>query len=148
MTKQAVRKPLVRARVKRPQAKGTQGIIPAMLLAFGCGMGAAVLLLAVFAFLMDRFSLPVSLVRPLAMAAAWMGAAVSGYALASRLGHKKLLCGLGCGVFYGICLLLSGFAAAGTVCLADGMAALLAAVFLGGVIGGAVSALQKDGRRS
>lgn len=116
--------------------------LPAILLAFGCGTGTTALLLAVLAFVLERFSLPLTAVPPMAVAAAWTGAAVSGWVLGSKIGRLRLVCGLGCGVFYCMCLLLAGFALTGTVALSGANLAVPVALLLGGLAGGTLSALR------
>lgn len=119
--------------------------LPAMLLAFGCGTGTTVLLLAVLAFVLERFSLPLAAVPPMAVAAAWAGAAVSGWVLGSKIGRLRLACGLGCGAFYCLCLLLAGFVMCGTVELQGANLAVPVALLLGGLAGGTLSALRTVG---
>ena len=76
-----------------------------LLLSFGCGVGVCILLLALAAVLLTHTGLPLSAVRPMACMAAAVGAAVSAAVLARRLQKRLLLCGLGCGAFYAVCLL-------------------------------------------
>lgn len=127
---------------RRRGAGGSGALAPAVVRAFGCGMGLAVLLMVLFAFLFERLPLPVTLVRPLALMAAWCGAALSGYVLSAGVGRQRLLCGLACGVFYCLCLLGASFLCAGTVSLQGANLALPAALLLGGVAGSTVSALR------
>lgn len=117
-------------------------LIPAVLLAFGCGTGTAILLLAVFAFALERFSLPLGAVPAMAVAAAWVGAAVSGWMLATRFGRLRLVCGAACGMFYCLCLLLAGFVLARTVEYQGANLAVPIAFLLGGLAGGTLSALR------
>ena len=63
----------------------------AVLLAFGCGVGACMVLLALGAFLLTHTGLPLAAVRPMACMAAAIGAAVSARVLAGRLKQKLLL---------------------------------------------------------
>lgn len=144
MAKQITHKRPAPPRAGRAAGKttNTPNWVTAILGAFGCGTGAAILLLAVFAFLSERMSLPVTAVRPLALAAAWCGSAVSGYVLAKGLGKQRLLCGLCSGLFYCLCLLAASFMAAGEVFLEGSNMALPIALLLGGLIGGVVSALR------
>lgn len=131
------------ARTARKAAAGpARGLAPAILLAFGCGAGAAILLLAAFAFLLERFCLPLSAVQPMAVAAVWVGSAVSGWVLGSRLGRLRLVCGAACGVFYCLCLAAAGFVMAGTVELQGSNLAVPIALLLGGLAGGTLSALR------
>ena len=114
----------------------------ALLLAFGCGVGMCILLLAAGAFLLTHTNLPLSAVRPMACLAAALGTAVSASVLAHRLKEKLLLCGLGCGVFYTACLLAAALVVNGKLDWQGGNAMLPLALLLGGLLGGAVTALQ------
>lgn len=119
--------------------------VTAMLISFGCGTGAAILLLAVFALVFERMALPASLARPFAAAAVAVGAAVSGAVLAGALARQRLLCGLGCGVFYAGCLVLATLIRFKTIVPDNGNGTLLAALLLGGGLGGALTAFRADG---
>lgn len=130
------------ARAARKAAGPASGTIPAILLSFGCGTGAAMLLLAAFAFALERFSLPLGAVQPMAVAAVWVAAAVSGWVLGSRLGRLRLLCGVACGAFYCLCLLLAGFVLGGAVEYQGVNLAVPIALLLGGLAGGSLSALR------
>ena len=115
----------------------------ALLLAFGCGVGVCMLLLALAALLLTRTNLPLSAVRPMTCMAASIGVAVSGFVLARRLKEKLLLCGLGCGAFYTVCLLAATLLAGGMPDWQGGNAMLPLALMLGGLLGGAAAALQE-----
>lgn len=128
--------------LRRPKSSGKNPPAAALLLAFGCGVGACILLLALAALLLTHTGLPLTAVRPMACLAAAIGAAVSARVLASRLKQKLLLCGLGCGAFYTICLLAATLLANGEIDW-RGNAMLSLALLLGGVLGGAVSALRE-----
>lgn len=128
--------------LRRPKSSGKNPPAAALLLAFGCGVGACILLLALAALLLTHTGLPLTAVRPMACLAAAIGAAVSARVLAGRLKQKLLLCGLGCGAFYTICLLAATLLANGEVDW-RGNAMLSLALLLGGVLGGAVSALRE-----
>ena len=128
--------------LRRPKSSGKNPPAAALLLAFGCGVGACILLLALAALLLTHTGLPLTAVRPMACLAAAIGAAVSARVLAGRLKQKLLLCGLGCGAFYTICLLAATLLANGEIDW-RGNAMLSLALLLGGVLGGAVSALQE-----
>lgn len=128
--------------LRRPKSSGKNPPAAALLLAFGCGVGACILLLALAALLLTHTGLPLAAVRPMACLAAAIGAAVSARVLAGRLKQKLLLCGLGCGAFYTICLLAATLLANGEIDW-RGNAMLSLALLLGGVLGGAVSALQE-----
>lgn len=128
--------------LRRPKSSGKNPPAAALLLAFGCGVGACILLLALAALLLTHTGLPLTAVRPIACLAAAIGAAVSARVLAGRLKQKLLLCGLGCGAFYTICLLAATLLANGEIDW-RGNAMLSLALLLGGVLGGAVSALRE-----
>ncbi len=128
--------------LRRPKSSGKNPPAAALLLAFGCGVGACILLLALAALLLTHTGLPLTAVRPMACLAAAIGAAVSARVLAGRLKQKLLLCGLGCGAFYTICLLAATLLANGEIDW-RGNAMLSLALLLGGVLGGAVSALRE-----
>ena len=128
--------------LRRPKSSGKNPPAAALLLAFGCGVGACILLLALAALLLTHTGLPLTAVRPMACLAAAIGTAVSARVLAGRLKQKLLLCGLGCGAFYTICLLAATLLANGEIDW-RGNAMLSLALLLGGVLGGAVSALRE-----
>lgn len=128
--------------LRRPKSSGKNPPAAALLLAFGCGVGACILLLALAALLLTHTGLPLTAARPMACLAAAIGAAVSARVLAGRLKQKLLLCGLGCGAFYTICLLAATLLANGEIDW-RGNAMLSLALLLGGVLGGAVSALRE-----
>lgn len=128
--------------LRRPKSSGKNSPAAALLLAFGCGVGACILLLALAALLLTHTGLPLTAVRPMACLAAAIGAAVSARVLAGRLKQKLLLCGLGCGAFYTICLLAATLLANGEIDW-RGNAMLSLALLLGGLLGGAVSALRE-----
>ncbi len=145
------KKPAIKKRPAAPKAAqalrrtGGSAPVPAFVLAFGCGTGAALALLAAFAFVLDRFCLPPAAVQPMAVAAAWVGAAVSGWILGCKLGRLRLVCGAGCGVFYCLCLALAAFVMRGTVALQGAALAVPVALLLGGIAGGTMSALRSAG---
>ena len=128
--------------LRRPKSSEKKPPAAALLLAFGCGVGACILLLALAALLLTHTGLPLTAVRPMACLAAAIGAAVSARVLAGRLKQKLLLCGLGCGAFYTICLLAATLLANGEIDW-RGNAMLSLALLLGGVLGGAASALRE-----
>ena len=90
-------------------------------------------LLALGAFLLTHTGLPLATVRPMACMAA---------VLAGRLKQKLLLCGLGCGAFYTVCLMAATLAASGELDWQGANAMLPMALLLGGLLGGALAALR------
>lgn len=129
-------------RPKQGRAAAKNPAVMAVLLAFGCGVGACMVLLALGAFLLTHTGLPLAAVRPMACMAAAIGAAVSARVLAGRLKQKLLLCGLGCGAFYTVCLMAATLAASGELDWQGANAMLPMALLLGGLLGGALAALR------
>lgn len=129
---------------KPPRAARRKATAAMLLAAFGCGVGSCMLLLAVCAFLLAHTALPLGLVRPMACMAAAAGAAVSAAVLAHQCGEKLLLCGLGCGVFYTVCLLGASLLAGGEVNWQGSNVMLPIALLLGGLLGSAVTALRTN----
>ena len=99
--------------LRKPKTGVKNPAVAALLLSFGCGVGVCILLLVLAAFLLTHTGLPLSAVRPMACMAAAVGAAVSAAVLACRLRKRLLLCGLGCGAFYAVCLLAATLLANG-----------------------------------
>lgn len=133
--------------IRHKPAKVSSGPnVPLLLVrTFGCGVGAALLLLALMAFVFEKTALPLHLIKPCACAAAGIGAAISGAVLAAGLGRQRLACGLGCGIFYALCLLLASYFTAGTIAMTGANSTVLIALLVGGVLGGAIPALHAQG---
>ena len=104
--------------------------------------GDSHVLMALAAVLLTHTGLPLSAVRPMACMAAAVGAAVSAAVLARRLQKRLLLCGLGCGAFYAVCLLAATLLANGRLDWQGSNAMLPLALLLGGLLGGALTALR------
>ena len=130
--------------LRRPKSNSKNPAVAALLLSFGCGAGTCMLLLTLGAFLLTYTGLPLTCVRPIACMAAATGAAVSAAVLAGRLKEKLLLCGLGCGAFYAVCLLAATLLMEGNVDWQGSNAMLPAALVLGGLLGGALTALRAN----
>lgn len=124
--------------LRKPKTGVKNPAAAALLLSFGCGVGVCILLLALAAFLLTHTGLPLSAVRPMAC----MAAAVSAAVLARRLQKRLLLCGLGCGAFYAVCLLAATLLANGRLDWQGSNAMLPLALLLGGLLGGALTALR------
>lgn len=124
--------------LRKPKTGVKNPAAAALLLSFGCGVGVCILLLALAAFLLTHTGLPLSAVRPMAC----MAAAVSAAVLARRLRKRLLLCGLGCGAFYAVCLLAATLLANGRLDWQGSNAMLPLALLLGGLLGGALTALR------
>ena len=117
---------------------------PLIIAGIADGVGSCMLLLAACAFLLTHTALPLGLVRPMACMAAAAGAAVSAAVLAHQCREKLLLCGLGCGVFYTVCLLGASLLAGGEVNWQGSNVMLPIALLLGGLLGSAVTALRTN----
>lgn len=104
-----------------------QKLLFAVLRAFLSGIGAALLLLAAACLI------------------AGVGAAVPGAVLAVGIGRQRLLCGLGCGVFYAACLAAAS-AVSGELALTDANLALLCVLVFSGMFGGVLTALRSAPR--
>ena len=128
---------------KPPRAARRKTTAAVLLAAFGCG-GEAVCCCWRCAFLLTHTALPLGLVRPMACMAAAAGAAVSAAVLAHQCREKLLLCGLGCGVFYTVCLLGASLLAGGEVNWQGSNVMLPIALLLGGLLGSAVTALRTN----
>lgn len=120
--------------------------VAALILSFVGGVGAGTAFLAVSAMLLTKALLPLSLVEPLACAACGLGAGISGLVLAALLGHQRLLCGLGCGAFYALCLVLATVLQGGTIQWNGGSLSIAAILLFGGMFGGALTALRAQSR--
>lgn len=120
----------------------SKSILRSCLFAFLAGVGLSAALLAMLAFLLAHTALSLSLVRPLACGAAACGAVLSGALLAKKIGRQMLLCGGLCGGFYALCQLLAAFLANGTAAFTSHNLMLPVALFLGGTLGGAWTALR------
>lgn len=118
----------------------------ALILSFLGGVGAGTAFLAVSALLLAKSLLPLSLVEPLACAACGVGAGISGLVLAALLGHQRLLCGLGCGGFYALCLMLATILQGGTLQWNGSTISIAAVLLFGGMFGGALTALRAQSR--
>ena len=114
----------------------------ALLLSCGCGVACADCCWRWRRCLLTHTGLPLSAVRPMACMAAAVGAAVSAAVLARRLQKRLLLCGLGCGAFYAVCLLAATLLANGRLDWQGSNAMLPLALLLGGLLGGALTALR------
>ena len=113
--------------------------------AFVWGAGTALLLLAGGAALFASFPVPILLVRPAACLIAGAGAAVSGMVLAAKTGRFRLLCGLGCGAFYCLCLIVAS-AVTGELIWSQTSIALLGVLLCSGTLGGTIAALRPSQR--
>lgn len=116
--------------------------IVAVVISFVGGIGSCAAVMAGMAMVLARSLAPLSLVEPMACAACGIGAGVSGLILASFVGRQRLLCGLGCGGFYALCLVLSALLQGNTVQWDGSTASIAAVLLLGGMFGGTLTALR------
>ena len=91
--------------LRKPKIGVKNPAAAALLLSFGCGVGVCILLLALAAFLLTH-----TVVSARSAAYGLYGGGSGGRLcppamLARRLQKRLLLCGLGCGAFYAVCLL-------------------------------------------
>lgn len=133
-----------RIRTMRPCTPGTAAVWGLAVCLLG-GAAGCTALLALFALLLAKTPLPMAAARPMGCIAAAAGAEISGYMLAKKAGRQVLLCGLGAGVFYALCLAAAAWMQDGAVHWQGANAMLPLAVLLGGCFGGAAAAL-KGGR--
>ena len=135
------RKGAARHSARRTESGGTV-LLRAAAAAFAGGIGVCLLLLALFALLLAHAPVPLTLVRPLACAAAAAGVLFSGWLLAKQIGRRMLLCGLCCGAFYAACQLAATCAVNGSVPLDGGALMLPLALLFSGTAGGALAAVR------
>ena len=128
-------------RPSRPAPSLPQQWAVNLLRAFLWGTGTALLLLAGGAAAFAAFPIPSILVRPAACLIAGTAAAVSGLTLARQTGHCRLLCGLGCGIFYALCLICAS-AVSGELVWDEAAFALLGVLACSGMLGGTIAALR------
>lgn len=131
--------------VRRP-ASGQQKVIGILLKAF---LGGGVVMLILFtagALAFAKLPLPGDLVRPVACVISGVGAAVSGVFLAQGMGCQRLLCGLGSGAFYSLCIAGASVLKGGFVLEQRGIA-LICMLLLAGMLGGALTAVRPSGQR-
>lgn len=120
---------------------GQNRLLKAVLQAILAGAGALLLLLAAGAAIFLAFPLPDTAIRPAACLILGVSTAVSGMILATRVGRQRLLCGLGSGVFFSLCLVLAS-AATGSFVLNQNCIALICVSVCCGMFGGAATALR------
>lgn len=129
-------------RPKGPANQNTRWILR-ILRSFLLGVGVCMALLCAIAWLFERTTLPLTLVRPAACLAAAIGVYISSMDLARACTSYKLLIGLACGGFYCLCLFMAALIAGGFPIPDSGNLSLAAAVLLSGTAGGATAALRQ-----
>ena len=139
--KTKVYRPHARRSARRTESGGAM-LLRAAVIAFAGGAGVCLLLLALFALLLTYAPVPLTLVRPLACAAAAAGAFVSAWVFAARVRRQRFLCGLGCGVFYAGCQLTAAWAVNGSLPAGSDAMMLPLALLCSGVAGGALAAVR------
>lgn len=108
------------------------------------GLLTTLALLCLFALLFSRLPLPLGLIGPLACVSAALGAAASGFFLASHRKDRKLFYGLMFGLFYALCMAAGGLLAGHSLTFQGNDLTQLAAVVIGGTAGGAAAALRQS----
>lgn len=138
---------------KRPAGKtirsaaGTQQRVILILIRGILGGGiAALLLFAVGALAFSRLPIPGILVRPAACLISGAGAMVTGILLARGFGRQRLLCGLGSGAFYALCI-VGASVLQGKFQMEQREIALVCMLLLAGMLGGALTAVRASGQR-
>ena len=138
---------------KQPTGKTTrhsisdqQKIMMILLKAFLGSIAVMLLLFMAGALAFAKLPLPGNLVRPAACVISGAGTAVSGLLLARGFGRQRLLCGLGGGVFYSLCI-AGASALKGNFALEQRGIALICMLLLAGMLGGALTAVRPAGRR-
>ena len=139
--KTKVYRPHARRSARRTES-GAAMLLRAAVIAFAGGAGVCLLLLALFALLLTYAPVPLTLVRPLACAAAAAGAFVSAWVFAARVRRQRFLCGLGCGVFYAVCQMTAAWAVNGSLPAGSDAMMLPLALLCSGVAGGALAAVR------
>lgn len=130
----------------RRTATGQQKVIWILLKSF---LGGGVIMLVLFAagaLAFAKLPLPGNLVRPVACTISGLGAVTSGIILARGFGCLRLLCGLGSGAFYSLCIVGASFWRGGFVMEQRGIA-LICMLLLAGMLGGALTAIKPSGQR-
>lgn len=137
------------AKTKHMQARHTSKTGKAAVLGLAVcllgGSAGCLALLALFALLLAKTPIPLAAARPMGCLAAAVGAGISGYLLAKKAKRRALLCGMGVGTFYALCLAAAAWLQDGAVHWQGANAMLPLALLLGGCFGGAATAL-KGGR--
>lgn len=138
---------------KRPGSKGIrrtsekqQTVVLILVRGILGGSLVALLLFAAGALAFSRLPIPGALARPTACLISGAGAMVSGILLARGFGHQRLLCGLGSGVFYSLCI-TGASAIQGEFQMGQREIALICMLVLAGMLGGAVTAVRASGKR-
>lgn len=108
------------------------------------GILTTLALLCLFALLFSRLPLPLTLIGPFACVSAALGAAASGFFLASHRKDRKLLYGLMFGLFYAFCMAGGGFLAGHSLMFQGNDLTQMIAVLIGGTTGGAAAALRQN----
>lgn len=139
--KSAMRSPAHRRHTQRPRSP-----LWAVLRSFFGGAATVALLLCAETLLFANTNLSLQFVRPAACGAASFGAFVTGLLASGAAPKGKLAAGFGAGIFYALCVLLSGLLTGGMPLWDSNNLSLLAALLLGGTAGGAAAALRSAPR--
>lgn len=122
-------------------------ILLVLIRAFIGGAAVTLVLLMAGAVAFARLPLSGELVRPAACVISGVGAAVSGVLMAQGFGRQRLLCGLGSGAFYSLCI-AAGSALKGSFTFNQRSIALVCMLLLAGMLGGALTAVRATSTRT
>lgn len=139
------KKPTV-GRSIRHSSGGQQRIVLILVRSILGGAAVALILFVAGALAFARLPLPGTLVRPAACMISGAGAMVSGILLARGFGRQRLLCGLGSGMFYALCIAAAS-ALKGSFQMGQREIALVCMLLLAGMLGGALTAVKASGQR-
>lgn len=138
------KKPVGKA-VRHPSGE-QQRIVLVLIRGILGGTAVALVLFAAGALAFSRLPLSGALVRPAASLISGAGAMVSGILLARGFGRQRLLCGLGSGAFYSLCI-AGASALQGGFQMGQQEIALICMLLLAGMLGGTLTAVRATGQR-
>lgn len=122
-----------------------QKVLRILLKSFLGGGAIMLVLFAAGALAFAELPLPGDLVRPTACTIAGLGAVLSGAILAHGFGRMRILCGLGSGAFYSLCIVGASLWNGGFVLEQRGIA-LISMLLLAGMLGGVLTAIKPSGQ--
>lgn len=134
---------LPRNKQSKSRAKsGKHGLVFLILRSFLAGVGVAGVCLCLLAEIFSVTALPLGWAGPAACGAAALGTFVSGMVLSAGLPRGKLLAGLGFGVFYCMCALMSSLLTMRVPVWEGSNISLLLCLLFGALAGGAAGAMR------
>lgn len=139
------KRPTVGKAIRHPSG-GQQRIIWILVRGILGGAAVSLALFVVGALVFSRLPLSGTLVRPAACLISGAGAMVSGILLARGFGRQRLLCGLGSGAFYSLCI-AGASALQGGFQMGQQEIALVCMLLLAGMLGGTLTAVKASGQR-